>query len=159
MERIGPRLGRRSRTLCLGASGCGSGLGVDARAGRIGGRRQFRRGDSRRTHSSAQDVVVRPGHGAGAHRGGWESARSHAHAHHVVHGDAGVDGQDANRKSGFASQAPLKAQQSPGLTTSRVAWKVVRCSEPIWAGIGALPVSLSSNSVLQLFPQRSTGRR
>src|SRR5687768_15729079 len=44
-------------------------------------------------------MAIRPGHGAGAHAGR-ESSRSPVHAHHVVHGDAGVDGEESTWKKG-----------------------------------------------------------
>ena len=58
------------------------------------------------------DMVIGPGHGAGAHAGR-ESSRSPVHAHHVVHGDAGVDGEDAIWKKG-----PRPLSRSPSWNPS-----------------------------------------
>ena len=78
------------------------------------GRRELRGGDCHRTRSPSPDMVIRPGHGAGAHPGR-KSSRSPAHAHDVVRGDA-VDGQD-----GAWKEAPRPLSRPPrGIPLGRV---------------------------------------
>ena len=68
------------------------------------GRRELRGRDRHGTRSPSPDVVIRPGHGAGA-RPGRNSSRSPAHAHDVVRGNA-IDGKDC---AGKEAPGPLSS--------------------------------------------------
>ena len=65
-----------------------------------------------------------PRHGAGAHRGGRESSRSNAHALHVVHGDAGIDGEQFHRQKG---SRPLSRPASRDPSGPRATERLCRC--------------------------------
>ena len=94
----------------------------DPGRGSAGGWRwELRRGDRDRARAASPDVVIGPGHGAGANRGGRESSRSNAHTPHVVHGDSGVDGEQFHRQKGSrpvsrpASRDPSGSRATQGL--------------------------------------------
>ena len=57
------------------------------------------------------DMAIGPGHRAGAHAGR-ESSRSPVHAHHVVHGDAGSDGEDADLEERSATTFSIPLVES-----------------------------------------------